>query len=763
MANAIYTASKTRSNRPGWSVTFRHPLRTDSRGRPGVKIRRGLGTSDDAKADALVDQLNQLLSDQSWWSPDRRIDAERQFESVVVDTFFKAIEVGKSGSAELRQTKIPLPLKEDGYSKVIFLGTTGAGKTTLLRHLIGSDHKHDRFPSTSTARTTTADIEIVTADGDYEAIVTFMPEHEVRAHIDECLEEACLCAIQKQADDKIAATLLTHREQRFRLFYMLGGWRDEDNQKADDEFEFDDENPETDEIEEKEIVGRAESERNHTRLHEFVERVKALSLEVGTEVADSVGVLEGMDNPEDRASWLELFGETLYQHDEFSQLALDIKDDVEDRFGLVQSGEFKRGINEWPVAWSFSETSREKFLKQLRWFSSNHHKQFGRLLTPVVDGMRLRGPFAPLSDELCVAPKLVLIDGEGIGHSTKSTSSISTRVTRRFSEVDTILIVDNAEQPMQTAPLELLRTIGNSGHADKLVIAFTHFDLVKGKNFGNFQQKRDHVMNSVRDAIGTLKQSIGAPVAATLERQLDGHTFFLGGLDREIAKIPPGFQDQIQQMLTAVQRTAEPSVSADAKPVYSINGLEIAFRDAVEGFRDPWKGRLGIQYHDGISKEHWTRVKALSRRLANAWDIEYSTLRPVADLVAQLQENISRWLDSPAKWTRTPKGDDERHAALAPIRMAVFEALHDLAESRLAELHQPDWRSAFSFSGKGSSYRRAEEIERIYEEAAPVVSAAMSELAREFLQSLHELVRTAIENAGGQFRVATLDRSAQMQ
>jgi len=36
MPNQIYTASKTRSNRPGWSISFRHPLRNDSRGRPGL-------------------------------------------------------------------------------------------------------------------------------------------------------------------------------------------------------------------------------------------------------------------------------------------------------------------------------------------------------------------------------------------------------------------------------------------------------------------------------------------------------------------------------------------------------------------------------------------------------------------------------------------------------------------------------------------------------------------------------------------------------
>ncbi|MBF0214545.1 MAG: hypothetical protein HQM00_13455 [Magnetococcales bacterium] len=750
MSNEKHKASKSSSNRPGWSVTFRHPRRSDSRGRTGLKIRRGLGTTDGGEADRLVAQLNVLLNDERWWSADRRTEAKHHFDDIVVAAFFDGMETGKISASALRENKIPLPTKDDGYARVMLAGTTGAGKTTLLRHIIGSDHSQDRFPSTSTARTTTADIEIVTADGPFESVVTFMPEHEVRAHIDECLEEACLAAIQGQPDDKIAANLLSHREQRFRLFYLLGSWQE--SAKETDDFSIDDDKPEKDTISEQEIVSAAEATRNQARLIEFIGHIKTVARKVGDTTATHLGPLEDHDGPDNRTVWLELFSDELYEHEAFSKLALDIMDDVEDRFKLIRTGGFEQGSDGWPVVWSFMESSREKFLEQVRWFSSNHHKQFGRLLTPLVDGIRVRGPFEPLIKEMRVAPKLVLIDGEGIGHSAKSASSISTRVTRRFSEMDMILIVDNAEQPMQTAPLELLRSIGNSGHADKLAIAFTHFDLVKGQNFGNFQHKRAHVMNSVRDAVGTLKQSIGASVAAMIEKQIEEHAFFLGGLDREIQQLPQGFRDQMLNLLTVMQKAAEPSIPVDAAPVYSMEGLEIALRDAVEGFQNPWKGRLGIRYHDGITKEHWTRIKALTRRFANAWANEYDTLRPVADLVARLQESISRWLDSPAQWTRDPKDDEERNAALATVRKSVFTALHDLAENRLADAHRPNWRDAFDLSGKNAGHRRAEEIERIYEKAAPRISSAMSEPARSFLHSLHRLVRTAVENAGGQFR-----------
>ena len=45
----------------------------------------------------------------------------------------------------------------------------------------------------------------------------------------------------------------------------------------------------------------------------------------------------------------------------------------------------------------------------------------------------------------------------------------------------------------------------------------------------------------------------------------------------------------------------------------------------------------------------------------------------------------------------------------------------------------------------------AGEIERIYEEAAPAISSAISGSALEFLHSLHKIVHEAVEGAGGRF------------
>src|ERR1051325_2422647 len=51
-----------------------------------------------------------------------------------------------------------------------------------------------------------------------------------------------------------------------------------------------------------------------------------------------------------------------------------------------------------------------------------------------------------------------------------------------------------------------------------------------------------------------------------------------------------------------------------------------------------WRPMLGLEQRAGFTKEHWARIKALSRRLATRMADEYAWLRPVADLHNELVE-----------------------------------------------------------------------------------------------------------------------------
>ena len=92
----------------------------------------------------------------------------------------------------------------------MFLGTTGAGKTTAVRQLLGTDPKRERFPSTSTAKTTVADTEVVLTDGpEYSAVVTFVSREEVVEYLTENVGEAALAAYEGRNEARSSGGCLT--------------------------------------------------------------------------------------------------------------------------------------------------------------------------------------------------------------------------------------------------------------------------------------------------------------------------------------------------------------------------------------------------------------------------------------------------------------------------------------------------------------------------------------------------------------------------
>ncbi len=213
--------AKQNPGRPGWLVEFRHPLRVDKNDKAGKKIRKGLGTTDQAKAEELVGQLNELLANEALWSLGAREEAARLYPAEIIEIFYSEVEPRSIDSRTQRQRVLPLPNDEEGYSKVVLVGVPGAGKTTLVRQLIGTDPRTERFPSTSVNRTTTFPTEIVCRAGDFEAVATFISEHEARFAIEESVTAAVVEAVQGEFSD-VARVFLEKSDMRFRLKYLLG-------------------------------------------------------------------------------------------------------------------------------------------------------------------------------------------------------------------------------------------------------------------------------------------------------------------------------------------------------------------------------------------------------------------------------------------------------------------------------------------------------------------------------------------------------------
>jgi hypothetical protein len=699
-------------------------------------VRRGLSTVDEKEGERLVAQMNEILGDRSLWEVSARPLAEKRYEPLVVDIFYDQVVPEETDAFALRDSFIPLPSSHDSdYRRVQLLGTTGGGKTTLVRQCLGTDPITERFPSTSTAKTTVADTEVLLDDGAYRAVVTFFPRDMVRDHVEECILAAALSAYKGDSERVVMRKLLNHVDQRFRFAYVLGNGGDAAVDDDEEEDLFEDEDLPALDLE-------------HT--NEFLKRAVSMLHSVAQQNAMRLRQDLSATNEDERVIE-EIFEENLddliREDEDIQAIADEYMEQIEERFDALASGAVEKTKQGWPRVWSLETEpeSRKEFVKAVSRFSSNYARYFGTLLTPLVNGVRVAGPFKPVWMEK--QPKVVLFDGEGLGHTPDSSASIPTSITRRFDEVDAILLVDNAAQPMQAAPLAVARHLAATGKGAKLLMCFTHFDLVTGANLRGVQDKQDHVLASIEKALSFVGSELGPFAERILRKRLSTGCFFVGGIDHALDDASKKAQrtiEQLSELLVAIDRIVERPAPVAAKPVYDRMNLVLAVKQAVENFHGAWEARLGRANKPGINKEHWTRVKALSRRFAQHWADEYDTLRPVADLHKEMYEAIYVFIQSPVEWLGVAPNDDEKQQRFDMFADAISTRALAVAKRRLAQERIPDWQRAFNKSGTGSTFVRATIIaDDVFGQAAPVPAIAPTPDRNRFLHEIVEVVTAA--------------------
>jgi hypothetical protein len=454
----------------------------------------------------------------------------------------------------------------------------------------------------------------------------------------------------------------------------------------------------------------------------------------------------------------ELFEEELdrrlREDEEFHQVSDNLMDEIELRFSLLdQAGTVRRNKQGWPQSWSWQTENRIEFIKAVTRFSSNHAPRFGRLLTPLVNGVRVAGAFIP-EWSAGKQPKLVLLDGEGLGHTPRSMAALSTSLIRRIESSDAIVLVDNATQPMQAAPVAAIKEMITSGSARKLLLMFTHFDEVKGDNLPNASAKEQHVLASAENVLSSIGEELGPFAERALRSRLRDACFFVGGIDEHLdasKKSQNRTIKQLQALLTTIDAITEKPVPVQAKPIYDRMNLVLAVKAAAEGFRDTWWPILGLASKPGVSKEHWKRIWALSKRLATpGMRDEYDDLKPVANLRKQLKDRVYVLLQNPLRWDPSePIDDDQKLQVYNELANALSAKLQDLATRRIRGERMQEWQSAFNQSGRGSSFSRATIIgERIYDRAAPIPDATPSPDRNSFLHEVAAVVDGVCKELG---------------
>lgn len=745
MSENFYTANLSRTQgRNTWAIIFRHPKRTDpTTGKEGLRVRQSLKTDNEQEAVALRDHMNALLASPHLWDLGAREQAMATFDPRVVDIFFYKLEGGKTDFLALRDGVIGLPSSQTSdYRRALFLGTTGAGKTTALRQIMGTDPTKERFPSTSTAKTTVHETEVVLQEGPYSAVVTFFPMEDVREHLKECVSAAVLAAYRNESDADQMRRLLTHVNQRFRFNYVLGNGPIKDTSDFDD-----DSNSDAD----------AESSELLKRTNDVLSHALASVKEIAARYGESLRTELNAADEKDQRVIDELFEEELdnrTRDDEAFQQVVDaVMDEIEERFALLPDGKLQKTKVGWPLTWTWETEDRDAFIAAISRFASNYAPLFGTLLTPLVNGVRVAGPFYPTwtTDK----PKLVLLDGEGLGHTPRSMSTISTALSKRIDMVDAVILVDNATQPMLAAPVAAMKELVSSGNSAKLIFAFTHFDKVSGDNLPNPSARAQHVLASAENVLSAIGEDLGPFAERALRARVASSRVFLADLDQRLdveSKDGKRTASQLGKLLEMIDGIVERPKPIDSRPIYDRMNLVLAVERAAESFRNGWRPRLGLSVKQGLDKEHWTRIKALSRRFAMGSD-HYDTLHPVADLKRELQQRLYVLLQNPVGWNGPEPTDDDKQSIFDAIAEDLSRRLLDLASRRVKSERLAEWRNAYDESGPRSTFRRAKLIaEHVYDLAAPVPDVTPSPDRNAFLQDVASVTRESVELVGAKLQ-----------
>lgn len=616
----------------------------------------------------------------------------------------------------LREMVLPGPSQTTGYRTILVIGTTGAGKSTLIRQLMGTSAA-DAFPATSASKTTVAETELLLAPGDYYAVATFMPLVEVRAYVEENVVAAGLAVFDDRPTVEVRSRLLDHVDQRFRLRYLLGDPRqDSPTDHHHGARMFDSEADPTAAGSPADTSAKASTPGDPdqadataqpgdttgivTEIHRLLE--EAIAAEVETMVSSGAATA---DTPEEELH--VLLKDRLPLHSTVVEIVDFLISEIRARVEILAPTDVVASRDGWPLYWRCHETDRDGFLKRLRTFGGNDHAEFGQLLTPLVNGLRVRGPFHPTwAREI---PYVMLIDREGLGHTPDSVSSLPSSTTRLFDEVDSIIVVDNAQQPMQAAPVAAIRQIAAAGHGDKLITCFTHFELVEGPNLPNLEARRFHVIASVDQVLSAIGSELGYPTERLLRQRLDRNLYLMSNLHQPVDEATdPETYAELRWLLGQLRVEAQALDLGDSLPSYTLHNAHLAIDDAVAAYLRYWELRLGVANDPAIRPAHWSKVKALCVRYARRASDEYESMRPAGDLIAALTDSFRRFAAQPDSWSGGQPDEDIEQHIYDSLTRRVNGQLRMLVNERLfldaAEL----WSEARDVSGAGAAQRRAE-------------------------------------------------------
>ncbi|MCM3002983.1 hypothetical protein ACQKJC_12045 [Priestia koreensis] len=671
----VYRASKSRSqNRKGWYVTFRHPLRKDATGKVGLKVRRGLGTADDQEADLLVKQMNELLLDDTLWSIHAKSRARSLYDERVIAAFYEDLEpMQMTDLKAVRERELPYPRREEDYNQIRFTG--GHERYEGLRQLLGL--ADEPFLQSNAIHAPHYELEWIACDSPtYEAVVTFLPFEKTKAYIEECVMKAAISYACDGGDHELARHFLQHEHEPFALRQLIGT---------------------TPAFYVTRFTATQPNVSVNEHVQEYIEIIRSQALQVRERLMETHDFTEKQFTyPTDDV--LLAFEETWRGEIEFTLLIDALMEEVEKRFHSLPQGRWTYTSEEWPECWRFQAKDPNVTLRILSILTSQDESKCGKLLTPLVEGIRVRGSFSGRKGIFTVGPE-------------KNDRVLSTNTMKGIDQSHTLVWVQETKRDSYDHMLPTLRYLISTGQIEKLHL-YMHGD--------ESEEWKRHAGQALEIVLNDVKRELGWTAYSQAERQILRNSLYFS------------VEEVYERTIHTIEEYELPSVH----PIYTNMMLSLVVKDACDAFYQK------LETQDGL------REKALCRRFAELGEDEYGGMKPQALMFTTITETFYRsFFTQPSGWSHEDLTNDKREEAIAAICMHFSKALRTYLQTNVCHQQIGEWQSAYGRNGKNAKKKRAQDLNVIFEDVLPSSHRLIDQ--PKCVKHLYGLMKEAIESSGG--------------
>ena len=547
---------------------------------------------------------------------------------------------------ELLDKHVPVP---KGIPRLYFLGDTGAGKTTFIRKILGTDVY--KFPSIKQRRTTVATTEFVISyeHNSYKGVFILKPKDKIKELIKEIILEALFKINSKKVYDKeeISKRFLKQtQDARFRLYYML-----------DKKF--------SEELAERLIM---------------IEKILEDKIHKEFDPSD-------IKNRADREAAIELILENSNEIAIVDDIYLKIIDQFKEVFG-------KSSIEDEILL--IEEDNLDTFIKLCKTLLASERGSF----SPLVEYARIKGPFKSFWVNKNI--EMILVDGEGIGHSAEEVGTIDVRHFDQFYLASNIILVEESSKAFLSGGKPALKNIIERGFSDKLIIVFSKLDEVKVEDDldDSLDEKKEIVMGDFYNVCHALKKE-----KVSVPDSLEDKIVYLHSIDK--LKAPDSFNKEELNKFFKLILKEEPLSNKTERFTIDLTGFDDSISKAIKKFLEDFFNILDI--------EAWQTVKAFNRRMCWKNEDGFSRLQPISlfeeIFYHELNTFISKRLKIQFNYTSTY---DLKN--LNRLKRELNSTLIDLARKLIIYDNHDEWQyTLMELRGPGSTKKRLEKIKDMLE------------------------------------------------